>query len=150
MTLEEALLQALLGFGFRDGSGSGSGAGGSREEQQQQEQRAPHGRAGGAARSGREVGGQSPRPLSPRFRGPGASLTALSLSGPQACAVLAGGAEAPLSPGRAPLLTTPRLAPPLDCYAQPQLVMNATPPGQSHGPTPEALVSSVVSNFSVV
>ena len=107
MTLEEALLQALLGFGFRDGSGSGSGAGGSREEQQQQEQRAPHGRAGGAARSGREVGGQSPRPLSPRFRGPGASLTALSLSGPQACAVLAGRADAPLSPGRAPLLTTP-------------------------------------------
>lgn len=48
-TLEEALLQALLGFGFRDGSGSGSGAGGSREEQQQQDQRAPHGWAGGAA-----------------------------------------------------------------------------------------------------
>lgn len=85
MTLEEALLQALLGFGFRDGSGSGSGAGGSREEQQQQDQRAPHGWAGGAARRGRRVGGQRPRPLSPRFHGPGTSLTGLSLlSGPQA------------------------------------------------------------------
>ena len=85
MTLEEALLQALLGFGFRDGSGSGSGAGGSREEQQQQDQRAPHGWAGGAARRGRRVGGQRPRPLSPLFHVPGTSLTVLSLlSGPQA------------------------------------------------------------------
>lgn len=60
MTLEEALLQALLGFGFRDGSGSGCGAGGGREEQQrqQQDQWAPHGWAGGAAGRGRGVGGR--------------------------------------------------------------------------------------------
>ena len=53
MTLEEALLQALLGFGFRDGSGSGCGARGGREQQQQQQdQWAPHGWAGGAAGGG--------------------------------------------------------------------------------------------------
>lgn len=81
MTLEEAPLQALLGFGFRDGSGSGCGARGGREQQQQQQQGqgAPHGWAGGAA------GRSEARPLSPRFHGPGASLAGLPpVSGPQA------------------------------------------------------------------
>lgn len=55
VTLEEALLQALLGFGFWDGSGSGCGAGGRREEQkqQQQDQWAPH-----AGQAGRLGGGE--------------------------------------------------------------------------------------------
>lgn len=47
-TLEKAL-QAVLGFGIRDGSGSGAGNGDDREQQQHQDHRAPHGRAGRAA-----------------------------------------------------------------------------------------------------
>lgn len=101
----EKALQAVLGFGIRDGSRSGARDGDDREQQQHQDQRAPHGRAGRAAGKAVKAGGGGAEVRGPALCPGTASHSALLSPPPSGCQ-----AYRPLRPSpRAQASITPHL-----------------------------------------